>query len=114
TTHAAAAAIGTTAYVIGGRGPTLGTPTRRIVAIDPLTGKLSYAGALASPRSDLAAVAVGRKILLVGGRDARGATQTIGELVPRSGRKARSAPQAASTTNIYSACGTGTLMPRAR
>ena len=114
TTHAAAAAIGTTAYVIGGRGPALGTPTRRIVAIDPLTGKLSYAGALATPRSDLAAVAVGRKIILVGGRDARGATQTIAELVPSSGRKARAAPQAASKTNIYSADGAGDLMPAAR
>jgi DNA-binding beta-propeller fold protein YncE len=113
TTHAAAAAIGGTAYVIGGRGPTVGTPTRRIVAVDPLSGKVRYGGALATARSDLAAIAVGRRILVVGGREAGGATSTIAELVPSTTR-ARAAPKAVSTTNIYAADGPGDLQPAAR
>src|SRR6478736_3265053 len=35
TTHAAAATIGSLAFVIGGRGGSVGTPTDRIVAVDP-------------------------------------------------------------------------------
>ena len=114
TTHAAAAAVGGTVYVIGGRGPTVGTPTRRIVAIDPLTGKARYGGALATPRSDLAAIAVGRSILLVGGRGADGASPTIAELVPSTRRRAKAAPKAGSSENVYAADGANDLSPVVR
>ena len=46
TTHAAAAALGGVAYVIGGRGAAVGTPTARIVAIDPRTRRIRAAGLL--------------------------------------------------------------------
>ena len=66
TTHAAAAALDGVAYVIGGRGASVGTPTARIVAIDARTGRIRAAGLLRSPRSDLAAVALGDRILARG------------------------------------------------
>ena len=47
TTHASAAALGDLAYVIGGRGSTVDTPTRRIVAVDVSTGRVRAAGLLA-------------------------------------------------------------------
>jgi DNA-binding beta-propeller fold protein YncE len=119
TTHAAAASIDGTVYVIGGRGPAVDTPTRHIVAIDPLTGKIRYAGALATPRSDLAAVTVGNRILVAGGRDASAAISTIAELVPstRSVKKAKvnaSVPKSLSATNVYAADAPGDLQPAAR
>src|SRR5207245_8095896 len=62
TTHAAAAAIGNVAYVIGGRGASIGTPTTAIVAIDVSRKRVRAAGQLDSARSDLAATAVGSPI----------------------------------------------------
>src|SRR6185437_14307059 len=46
TTHAAAAAIGGRVYVIGGRGTTVGTPTDRIVAVDPVARRIVDGGSL--------------------------------------------------------------------
>jgi len=82
TTHAAAAALGSAVYVIGGRGAALETPTARIVAIDPVSGRIHTAGKLATPRSDLAAVTHGTSILLAGGRGPAGTRADISELVP--------------------------------
>ncbi|HSC50307.1 MAG TPA: hypothetical protein VLD16_08600 [Gaiellaceae bacterium] len=83
TTHAAAAPLGGHAYVIGGRGAALDSPTARIVAVDPTAGRIRAAGALRSPRSDLAAVQVGGHILLAGGRGVGGTEAGISELSPR-------------------------------
>jgi YVTN family beta-propeller protein len=105
TTHAAAAAFGDTAYVIGGRGPTLGTPTPRIVAVDPVQRTVRRAGSLAQPRSDLAAVALTGRVLLVGGRRAAGVSGEVTELVPAG------TPRAAARTNVYAADGAGMLSP---
>src|SRR5207248_561058 len=44
TTHAAAAALNGRVYVIGGRGAALGTPTDRIVAVDPIARRIVPAG----------------------------------------------------------------------
>ena len=84
TTHAAAAALGGVAYVIGGRGAAVGTPTARIVGDRPAHEADRAAGALASPRSDLAAVALGDQILLAGGRGDGGTVSRISELRPRA------------------------------
>ena len=89
TTHAAGASIGTTAYVIGGRGSILNTPTTRIVAIDPATRKIRAAGTLSTPLSDLSAVGQGDFILLAGGRGPGGTVATLTHL-----QQAGSAPVA--------------------
>src|SRR5207244_1341285 len=52
TTHATAAAYGGEALVIGGRGAAVGTPTSRIVAVDPVRSKVRLAGRLDAPASD--------------------------------------------------------------
>jgi hypothetical protein len=83
TTHAAAAALGDVAYVIGGRGAAVGTPTFRVVAVDVRPGRIRRAGRLSTPRSDLAAVAVGTRILLAGGRGPVGTESMLSELVPK-------------------------------
>ena len=83
TTHAAAATLGGVAYVVGGRGAVVGTATARIVAIDPRTRRVRAAGSLTAPRSDLAAVALGDRILLAGGRDQGGTQSGISELIAR-------------------------------
>src|SRR5205807_2512479 len=72
TTHAAAAALGGFAYVVGGRGIALGMPTARIVSIELATRRVRAAGALSAPRSDLAAATVGGRILVAGGRGPSG------------------------------------------
>ncbi|HLX18811.1 MAG TPA: hypothetical protein VKR23_01555 [Gaiellaceae bacterium] len=107
TTHAAAAAIGGTVYVIGGRGATLDTPTARIVAVDG-SGRVHAAGSLASPRSDLAAVTVGSRILLFGGRGPGGTVSIASELVPASTRRV------ARVANVYAFDGANKLTGAAR
>jgi len=100
-THAAAATLHGIAYVIGGRGATVGSAVRRVTAIDTASGHLRAAGSLAEPRSDLAAVAVPGAILLAGGSGSTGTTARIGELIPAPRTRFTKAP--ASTTNVYAA-----------
>jgi hypothetical protein len=59
-------------YVIGGRGAAQGTQTRRILAIDPGSGRVRKAGRLPRGLSDAGVAAVPGAILLAGGRDAAG------------------------------------------
>jgi YVTN family beta-propeller protein len=82
TTHAAAAALSNVAYVIGGRGATLGTPTTRVEAIDVRTGRIRPFGVLRVARSDLGAVTTDNHILLAGGKAATGTVSTLSELRP--------------------------------
>ena len=82
-THAAAVTLGRYVYVIGGRGSTPGTPTDRILAIDPATGRVTSAGRLPRVLSDVSAAASGGHIVVAGGRDATGARAEILELEPR-------------------------------
>ncbi len=63
TTHAAAAALGRTVFVFGGRGSALGTPSGRIIAVDLPSGRIRPGGRLPAPLSDLAAVTFGRRVL---------------------------------------------------
>jgi YVTN family beta-propeller protein len=116
TTHAAAATIGSTAFVIGGRGATVDTPTSRIVAIDPASHRIRSAGSLASPRSDLAAVSLGSRILLVGGRGPGGTVSTVSALVPTTTRVVTTARTATTTavSNVYAFDGADKLTGAAR
>jgi DNA-binding beta-propeller fold protein YncE len=91
TTHAAAATIGDVAFVIGGRGATTGSVVDSIVSVDPRTHAVRTAGTLVFARSDLAAVSLGTRILLAGGRDGNGAVANLSELVPSTARRAQSA-----------------------
>lgn len=115
TTHAAAAAIGNVAYVIGGRGATVGTPTDRIVAIDIVTHKVWSAGQLGEPLSDLAAVADTDGIVLYGGRGTAGTVSHITELEPHAVRAvAAGVPPLVSKDNVYEAADAGDLSPVVR
>ena len=111
TTHAAAAVLDGNVYVVGGRGALLTSQTARIVEVDPTTGRVRVAGSLASPRSDLAAVTVGGRILLFGGREPSGTTASIAELVPAP---ARTVATEAVVRNVYAHDGVGMLTGAAR
>jgi len=113
TTHAAAAAIGDTAFVIGGRGAAADSPLSSIVAIDLAARKARLVGSLDAPLSDLAAVSTGKTILLAGGRGATGTVASLTELVP-STRTARRTTLGVTTTNVYAADRAGNLSPVVR
>jgi hypothetical protein len=70
--HAAGAALGGNFYVLGGRGDALDSQRAAIWALDPTTRRLRHAGRLPVALSDLSAAAVGRHLVVVGGRDAAG------------------------------------------
>ena len=118
TTHAAAATLDGIAYVIGGRGARLDTPTGRIVAVDLTTRLVRTTGTLRGPRSDLAAVTIGGRILLAGGRSPAGTIATLSELLPTSARRpnvaVRAAPAAAASGNVYAHDGANMLTGAAR
>ena len=119
TTHAAAATFGSIAYVIGGRGAALGTPTSRIVAVDVAHRKITVAGSLQQPLSDLAAVGDARGILVAGGSSTSGTTASITELVPRGTVPARTVavtgvPPLLDKNNVYAADAVGNLSPAVR
>jgi YVTN family beta-propeller protein len=104
TTHAAAATLGGIAYVIGGRGAVVGSVTTRIVSVEVAARRIRSAGALRAGRSDLAAVAVGARILVAGGHAASGTVATLSQLVP-SGRvqaaaKATIPPRTTARTHV--------------
>jgi YVTN family beta-propeller protein len=119
TTHAAAAGLGDVAYVIGGRGATVDTPTARVVAVDLRRRLVRRSGRLASPRSDLAAVGLGNGILLAGGRGPRGTGSGLSELIP-TGARAHARHASAGTVpatpkrNVYTFDGANMLAPAAR
>ena len=113
TTHAAAAALGGVAYVIGGRSAVASTPTTRITAVDIAARRTRPGGRLAIPRSDLAAVASGSHILLAGGRGPAGTESRISELLRRKGRRTVQRT-AVPTAGVYAYDGRGMLAPAAR
>ena len=81
-THAGAAAVHDTVYLVGGRGESIDTPTAQVWAINPETGRLRLAGRLPQPLSDAGVTAVGDAIIVAGGHTAAGAQSAVGELVP--------------------------------
>jgi N-acetylneuraminic acid mutarotase len=71
-THATAATLGSTVYVVGGRGASSGSQTTTVLAIDPRSGVARPAGRLPQGISDAAAVATQGAIVVAGGRTAAG------------------------------------------
>jgi YVTN family beta-propeller protein len=117
TTHAAAATLDGIAYVIGGRGALVGSATPRIVSVDVAARRIHTAGALRIGRSDLAAVAVGSRILLAGGHAPGGTVATLGELTVAAHSKAAGAPRLtahAHVVDVYAHDGANMLAPAAR
>ena len=114
TTHAAAAALGHFAYVIGGRGAALGSRSARIVAIDVRTRRIKPFGSLRTARSDLGAATAGNRILLAGGAGSAGTVATLSELVTAATRvTAAAAPRTRTHTlvagNVYAHDAAGRL-----
>jgi DNA-binding beta-propeller fold protein YncE len=123
TTHGAAATFGSIAYVIGGRGAALGTPTARIVGIDVAKRKIVVAGALRQSLSDLMAIGTQRGILVMGGSSngsaVGGTVSTITELQPRGSVRTTAAalpgvPPLLDKLNVYAADRAGNLSPAVR
>ncbi len=86
-THGAAATLGSTVYLVGGRGDALDAQTARVWAINPRTGKVRAAGHLPQPLSDAGVLAVGHGIVVAGGLTRSGTTVAgVGELVPATRR----------------------------
>jgi N-acetylneuraminic acid mutarotase len=83
-THAGAATLGSSVYLIGGRGENLDSQTDRVWSIDPSNGTVHAAGRLPRALSDAGVLSVGNAILVVGGRTAEGTQAAVGELVPAS------------------------------
>ena len=85
-THASAAALGSTVYLIGGRGDLLNAQTAAVWAIDPQTGAVRSAGRLPQALSDTGTLTVSDAIVVAGGLDAAGGTSSaVGEFVPAGG-----------------------------
>jgi YVTN family beta-propeller protein len=97
-----------TVYVIGGRGANLGSVTDRIVSVSIGSRKVTAAGMLDSPLSDLAGVALRGRILVAGGNGTRGTVSTIGVLRAAPGGATRQVAAAASA-DIYRHDGTNML-----
>jgi hypothetical protein len=81
-THGNAATLGSTVYLIGGRGDLLNAQTGAIWAINPVTGQVTSAGRLPTPTSDAAVAAIGNGIVVAGGTSPTTVLDGVGELVP--------------------------------
>jgi hypothetical protein len=82
-THGAAATLGSTVYMVGGRGDLDNQQTATVWAINPQTGAVHVAGHLPQPLSDTGVLTVGNAIIVAGGLETSGGTaSSVGELVP--------------------------------
>ena len=81
-THAGAAPLGSSVYLIGGRGDLLGSQVANVWSIDPVTGTVRPAGHLPQPLSDAGIFTIGDAIIVAGGRTAAATQSAVGELVP--------------------------------
>jgi N-acetylneuraminic acid mutarotase len=81
-THGGAASLGSIVYLVGGRGSYLDAQTRNVLAVDPLTGRVTAAAHLPTPTSDAAVVAIGDGIVVAGGQSPSATLDGVGELVP--------------------------------
>jgi hypothetical protein len=84
-THAGAATLGSSVYLVGGRGDLLNSQSASVWSIDPLTGAVRPAGRLPRPLSDAGVLAVGDAIIVAGGLSSAGTVAGVGELVPAGG-----------------------------
>jgi N-acetylneuraminic acid mutarotase len=81
-THGSAAVLGSTVYMVGGRGDSTTSQSAGIWAINPATGAVRPAGRLPQPLSDAGVLALGNGILVAGGHAPAGTQGAVGELVP--------------------------------
>ncbi|MGB0095844.1 MAG: kelch repeat-containing protein, partial [Solirubrobacteraceae bacterium] len=81
-THAGAAVLGKSVYLVGGRGESVEARTGSVLAINPTTGAVRTAGRLPQPLSDAGVVGLGGVIIVAGGRSEAGTQTAVGELVP--------------------------------
>lgn len=81
-THAGAATLGSSVYLVGGRGDQLDDQSAVVWAVDPRIGKVRRAGRLPRALSDAAVLAVGDAIVVAGGLSPTGTRAEVGELVP--------------------------------
>jgi hypothetical protein len=82
TEHTNAVTLGSTIYLIGGRGPSDNDQTSALYAVDPATGRVRPAGRLPTPTSDAAVMTIGRAIVVAGGQSPTGTLARVGELLP--------------------------------
>jgi len=81
-THAAAFALGSYVYILGGRGSAAGTQTAAILAVNVANGRSVSVGLLPQPLSDAAAIPLGDRLLLAGGQSVAGTVDSVLELTP--------------------------------
>jgi len=82
TTHAGAAVLGSTVYLVGGRGDSADSRTAAVYAVDPASGKVTPAGHLPQPLSDAAVVSLRGAIIVAGGHSPAATVAGVGELTP--------------------------------
>jgi N-acetylneuraminic acid mutarotase len=82
TEHGNAATLGSTVYLVGGRGPSDTDQTAAVYAVNPLTGRVRGAGRLPQPTSDAAVMTIGNAVVVAGGQSPGGTLAGVGELVP--------------------------------
>ena len=82
TEHGNAATLGSTVYLVGGRGPSDTDQTSAVYAVDPATGRVRSAGRLPTPTSDAAVMTMGNAIVVAGGQSPTRTLAGVGELVP--------------------------------
>ncbi|HEX4009885.1 MAG TPA: kelch repeat-containing protein [Solirubrobacteraceae bacterium] len=81
-THGDAAVLGSSVYLVGGRGDLLNAQTSDVWAINPVTGRVRGAGRLPQPTSDAAVATIGARIVVAGGQSPTSTLAGVGELVP--------------------------------
>ncbi|HWE09484.1 MAG TPA: kelch repeat-containing protein [Solirubrobacteraceae bacterium] len=81
-THANAATLDSTVYLVGGRGDATTSQTSEVWAINPATGHVTRAGRLPKPTSDAAVAAASGSIVVIGGLSGSSTLATVGELTP--------------------------------
>lgn len=81
-THAGAATLGSSVYLVGGRGDSLDAQMASVWRINPLTGAVHAAGRIPRPLSDSGVLTVGNAIIVAGGLSQAGVVAGVGELVP--------------------------------
>jgi N-acetylneuraminic acid mutarotase len=82
-THGGAATLGSTVYLVGGRGNLLNSQTSSVLGIDPRTGAVKQVARLPQPLSDPGVLTVGNAIVVAGGLTrANAAVTSVGALTP--------------------------------
>jgi hypothetical protein len=74
--------LGSTVYLVGGRGDSTTSQLSRIWAINPTSGAVTPAGHLPEPLSDAGVLSLGSAIVVAAGHSPAGTQASVGELLP--------------------------------